>query len=399
MLRRSTSTTVAGASWKWKTSRSVGPSTSGTISRHLTEILNVLANSKNTGDVYLLGSTNTGKSTLFNALLQSDYCKSHVRDLIHRATTSIWSGTTLNLLKFPIMNPEPWKLVKRRVRLLKAKSEEMEEKKIEKRSTTVETKPYSETILTANIEATDLRGDLTIEKEAEEDNKVEFVGFERTKSGEVIDNIKDSDNIEKKKYSDLEKQFINVRWLYDTPGVIKTEQIVNLLKPEEVKCITPKKRLIPRVFMLKPGEVMFITGLSRLDYIQGQNPIAITVFTDMSLPVITLKSSDADSYYSKHIGGSKLKVPIDNTNHLPSLVARYFELVGNGTRTLTADIQLSSLGWVSVAIQRADVIGLRVYTPGGYGCHLRETPVLSNYKKFQGPRIKGTNRYKWTIPS
>lgn len=27
------------------------------------------------GDVYLIGCTNVGKSTLFNALLRSDYCK------------------------------------------------------------------------------------------------------------------------------------------------------------------------------------------------------------------------------------------------------------------------------------------------------------------------------------
>jgi ribosome biogenesis GTPase A len=51
------------------------------------------------GDVYLLGCTNVGKSTLFNALLQSDYCKVKAVDLIQRATTSPWPGTTINLLK------------------------------------------------------------------------------------------------------------------------------------------------------------------------------------------------------------------------------------------------------------------------------------------------------------
>ncbi|KAG8278392.1 nitric oxide associated protein 1 [Homalodisca vitripennis] len=51
------------------------------------------------GDVYLVGCTNVGKSTLFNALLQSDYCKTKAVDLIQRATTAPWPGTTLNLLK------------------------------------------------------------------------------------------------------------------------------------------------------------------------------------------------------------------------------------------------------------------------------------------------------------
>lgn len=51
------------------------------------------------GDVYLIGCTNVGKSSLFNALLHSDFCKTEAIDLIQRATVSPWPGTTLNLLK------------------------------------------------------------------------------------------------------------------------------------------------------------------------------------------------------------------------------------------------------------------------------------------------------------
>lgn len=58
-----------------------------------------------------------GKSSLFNALLQSDYCKVQAVDLIQRATTSPWPGTTLNLLKFPILNPLRWRLYLRTLRL------------------------------------------------------------------------------------------------------------------------------------------------------------------------------------------------------------------------------------------------------------------------------------------
>lgn len=57
------------------------------------------------GDVYVVGCTNVGKSTLFNALLRSDYCKVKAKSLVHKATASMWPGTTLQLLKFPIMRP------------------------------------------------------------------------------------------------------------------------------------------------------------------------------------------------------------------------------------------------------------------------------------------------------
>lgn len=69
------------------------------------------------GDVFLIGCTNVGKSSLFNDLLQSDYCKVQAVDLVQRATISPWPGTTLNLLKFPILNPSKWRLYWRTLRL------------------------------------------------------------------------------------------------------------------------------------------------------------------------------------------------------------------------------------------------------------------------------------------
>lgn len=49
------------------------------------------------GDVYLLGATNSGKSTLFNSLLLSDYCKSRAPDVVDRATVSPWPGQGMSL--------------------------------------------------------------------------------------------------------------------------------------------------------------------------------------------------------------------------------------------------------------------------------------------------------------
>lgn len=46
-----------------------------------------------------MGCTNVGKSSLFNALIQSDFCKPDVADIVQKATISQWPGTTLNLLK------------------------------------------------------------------------------------------------------------------------------------------------------------------------------------------------------------------------------------------------------------------------------------------------------------
>lgn len=55
-------------------------------------ITKLQASWKYKGDVYLVGTANAGKSTLFNTLLESDYCKSRASDVIHKATISPWPG-------------------------------------------------------------------------------------------------------------------------------------------------------------------------------------------------------------------------------------------------------------------------------------------------------------------
>lgn len=57
------------------------------------------------GDIYLVGTTNVGKSSIFNLLLDSDLCKVKAINRVEKALTSPVPGTTLHLLKFPIMRP------------------------------------------------------------------------------------------------------------------------------------------------------------------------------------------------------------------------------------------------------------------------------------------------------
>ncbi len=53
------------------------------------------------GDIYLIGCSNSGKTSLFNLLL--DLFSVHKKaDLLQRATVSLWPGTTQRMLRFPI---------------------------------------------------------------------------------------------------------------------------------------------------------------------------------------------------------------------------------------------------------------------------------------------------------
>lgn len=70
----------------------------------------IVRNWGNRGDVYLLGCTNVGKSSLFNKLLvhlcgcQPGELNMDSNLLAPKATISQWPGTTLGLLSFPLMS-------------------------------------------------------------------------------------------------------------------------------------------------------------------------------------------------------------------------------------------------------------------------------------------------------
>lgn len=84
------------------------------------------------GDVYLVGCTNVGKSSLFNALLQSDYCKVQARSIVQKATASLWPGTTLKFLKFPILRPSDMRIYIRAQRLQSEKEQRIVEAEFRK---------------------------------------------------------------------------------------------------------------------------------------------------------------------------------------------------------------------------------------------------------------------------
>lgn len=45
-------------------------------------------------------------------------------------------------------------------------------------------------------------------------------------------------------------------------------QVLNLLTEKEVKLVLPTQAIIPRTFILKPGMVLFLAALGRVDYLQ-----------------------------------------------------------------------------------------------------------------------------------
>ncbi|XP_046423953.1 nitric oxide-associated protein 1 [Neodiprion fabricii] len=325
------------------------------------------------GHVYLIGCTNSGKSTLFNMLLQSDYCKSKAVDLIQRATISPWPGTTLNLLKFPILRPSAYRLSLRAQRLKRENEIHLLEENL--RSTRLRE--------TGDVKYAQLIGHMgrTFSNNDTDDEDASNMGVEKKRLGV---------NIDKRDYK-------HSHWCFDTPGTIQPDQLLHLLTTDELMATLPKKMIIPRTYIIKPKYTMFLGGLGRLDYFDGDSFIRITVFASEKLPVTMCRLEDADHIYDQLLSTKAFVVPSNDPERLkqwPHLEGKDFEITGVGWDTSAADVILSSAGWVAITPGPEKTANVRGWTPEGRGIHLRTPALLKHSVKLRGTKIRDLPVYR-----
>lgn len=346
------------------------------------------------GDVYLVGTANAGKSTLFNTLLESDYCKSRASDVIHKATISPWPGTTLNLLKFPIINPTPYRMFRRAERLKQAShltEDEMNPEEL-KRIIQFSKQGY----LVGHI------GRTFLANQPPKKTLVEFDPDSLSFGEDLEEDIKKNPSLDSSTDAELSYNEIkDAHWFYDTPGIMKEHDVLSLLNEQEVKLVVPTQAIMPRTFVMKPGMVLFLGALARIDYLEGKSSCWLTVVASNRIPVHITSLDKADGIYQKHAGNTLLAVPSGGEERMktfPPLVAQDFELQGQGCNTAITDIKISSAGWVAVTAAEGDQLLLRTRAPEEAGLCLRTPPLLPHVVNLKGQRINKTPAYKTRKP-
>uniref|UniRef100_A0A023F778 Putative gtpase n=1 Tax=Triatoma infestans TaxID=30076 RepID=A0A023F778_TRIIF len=332
------------------------------------------------GDVYLIGCTNVGKSTLFNALLQSDYCKVKAADLMQRATTSPWPGTTLNLLKFPILRPEGWRLYLRTLRLIneqkKANYEKMMRKQLMK---STKMNKFAQPQLIGHIGRTFTKKPVTEEIQSADNFTVP--NRQQLADARIIGSGVDPND----------PDFLKSKWFYDTPGVLHSDQILDLLTTEELMLTIPKKIIEPRTFLIRPGWSIFIAGLARLDYNEGDTSVRLTVFSSSDLPITVCAEENADRVYIDLLGTKYMLVPSGSDKRLkewPHLKkSAHISLLGINGLSSCADIVLSSAGWISVTAEAKQICRFIPWTPLGRGVHVRTPSLLPYAVNLRGKKV------------
>lgn len=339
------------------------------------------------GDVYLLGCTNVGKSTLFNALLRSDYCKSQASSLIGRATASPWPGTTMRMLKFPIMRPNDWRMFLRTRRIQSQRGQLAAEQKLRRDQAQQQRHRTEHATLIGHIDHTFRRPTAEIET-----SDSFGMGTSRRGLPETL--------------NERAKLFVTSKWCYDTPGVVQPEQTLNLLTTAELLLAIPRSMLVPRTFRLRPGWTLFVAGLGRLDLVHGdgdrtneESVRLVTVYASDRLPVLITPTADAERVYSRFLGTDVLAVPrtdeadAERLARWPPLVGQTIDVVGaNATPAGAAvcDIVLSSAGWIGVHCKDGERLQFEAWTPQGRGI-VQRTPALIPFgQRLSGPRVRGS---------
>ncbi|XP_067628712.1 nitric oxide-associated protein 1 isoform X1 [Eurosta solidaginis] len=337
------------------------------------------------GDVYLIGCTNVGKSTLFNILLNSDYCQPEATDLVRRATTCPWPGTTLQMLRFPIYRPSDIRIYQRFRRLSSERAQKVAENLL-RRNKAQKTGQTKDGRLLGTVGRTFVK------------NREETDDAFSMSPAAIQPIVTLNDTIQKYRQS---------KWCYDTPGVMHPQQFTELLTARELQKLTPNDMIVPRAVRLKPGMSLFIAGLARLDFLNCKyveiDWVKVVVFSSLQLPLVITQTADASQMYKEYLGTDVLGLPFGDKKRLdrwPGLESNneMLQLVGKYKDAISSEIVLSSAGWVGLPLPYASECSFNAWTPYARGIYERTPPLVPYAERLVGKRIRNSLAYNLGKP-
>lgn len=153
--------------------------------------------------------------------------------------------------------------------------------------------------------------------------------------------------------------------LMDTPGIINHHQMAHFVEPKDLKIITPKKEIKPKVYQLNEAQSLFFGALARFDYVSGGRR-SFTCYMSNEINIHRTKLEKADQLYKDHAG--ELLVPsIEVDGEIPELVAHEFSL-----KEGKMDLVFSGLGWITISEPGAKVVA---HVPKGVSVMVRQSLI------------------------
>lgn len=162
------------------------------------------------------------------------------------------------------------------------------------------------------------------------------------------------------------------RSMYDTPGLLVPGTFTQLLTPDELKTVCPKKPVEPVTFRVEAGKCVLVGGLARVEVIGDSQPFMFTFYVANEIKLHPTSASKADEFIEKH-AGNMLTPPFEpgqqRMAELGEFESHVLEIEGTGWKEAAADLTLTGLGWV--AVTGAGSVKVKVSVPKGIGVAVR----------------------------
>ncbi len=154
--------------------------------------------------------------------------------------------------------------------------------------------------------------------------------------------------------------------LIDTPGIINHHQMAHFVDKRDLKIITPKKEIKPKVFQLNEGQTLFFGGLARFDFVSGGRR-SFVCYVSNDINIHRTKTENASELYRNHVGEMLTPPRREQLESFPELVKQEFFI-----KEAKTDIVFSGLGWITVNDPGAKVAA---YVPRGVQTIIRRSLI------------------------
>lgn len=193
--------------------------------------------------------------------------------------------------------------------------------------------------------------------------EIVFMGVANAGKSTLINAILQNDSITTSRYPgttiDMMKIETEIGTIYDTPGVMRKDNIVHYLDVKDLKSVIPAKTLKPRNYQLYEPQSLAIGGIARFDFPQGKD-LTVTCYFNDSVNVHRGKYEKADDLWNKHYG--ELLVPICNSSNSFEEFKRYDFMIDANDK---CDIMVHGFGWICISTSVKQKV--TVYLPKNVG--------------------------------
>ncbi|MGL4589382.1 MAG: ribosome biogenesis GTPase YqeH [Mycoplasmatales bacterium] len=157
--------------------------------------------------------------------------------------------------------------------------------------------------------------------------------------------------------------------IIDTPGIINSKQLSQLLSVDSLKIINLKNEVRPIGFQLNPEQTLFITGLVQFNFLAGSRT-SFTVYASNNINIHRTKLENAEELREKHWGTSLFQMPINEE----VTKINEFETHKLTIKSAKTDIVIDGLGWITINTLK-EPVDLELIIPKSVGLSTRKSII------------------------